>query len=248
MSWGSADFIAAEEMGRTRGYWWSPDGTAIAACRVDVTDVDTWHIADPANPSVAPHEIRYPRAGTTNPDVRLYIVPIDGSERIEIDWDRDVFPYIADVAWNRHGLYVTIQSRDQRHVMTLQADPATGATEEVLSDRDDDWVELVPGTPRHDAEGRLVTCGDRDGVRHLLVDDVPVSPPDAAGACRRLRRRHARRHWRNRVPGEPHRRSDRAARLATAAGQGARGTHRRAGHPPRIRRRRDRRRAVGDAR
>ena len=30
MSWGSAEFIAAEEMGRFRGYWWSPDGTALA--------------------------------------------------------------------------------------------------------------------------------------------------------------------------------------------------------------------------
>ena len=28
ITWGSADFIAAEEMGRFRGYWWSPDGTA----------------------------------------------------------------------------------------------------------------------------------------------------------------------------------------------------------------------------
>jgi dipeptidyl-peptidase 4 len=36
VSWGSADFIAAEEMNRQRGFWWSPDGTAIAACRVDV--------------------------------------------------------------------------------------------------------------------------------------------------------------------------------------------------------------------
>ncbi len=35
ISWGSADFIAAEEMHRFRGYWWSPDGAAIAACRVD---------------------------------------------------------------------------------------------------------------------------------------------------------------------------------------------------------------------
>ena len=25
VSWGSADFIAAEEMGRMRGWWWSPD-------------------------------------------------------------------------------------------------------------------------------------------------------------------------------------------------------------------------------
>ena len=35
VTWGSADFIAAEEMRRHRGYWWSPDGSTIAATRVD---------------------------------------------------------------------------------------------------------------------------------------------------------------------------------------------------------------------
>ena len=30
VTWGSADFIAAEEMHRFRGYWWSPDGDALA--------------------------------------------------------------------------------------------------------------------------------------------------------------------------------------------------------------------------
>ncbi|MFM9225161.1 MAG: DPP IV N-terminal domain-containing protein [Actinomycetota bacterium] len=46
ISWGSAEFIAAEEMGRQRGYWWSPDSTSLAACRVDVSPVATWWIAD----------------------------------------------------------------------------------------------------------------------------------------------------------------------------------------------------------
>ncbi len=34
VSWGSAEFIAAEEMDRMRGYWWSPEGDRVAACRV----------------------------------------------------------------------------------------------------------------------------------------------------------------------------------------------------------------------
>src|SRR6202043_2022466 len=28
VTFGLAEFVAAEEMGRTRGYWWAPDGTA----------------------------------------------------------------------------------------------------------------------------------------------------------------------------------------------------------------------------
>ena len=31
VTWGLAEFVAAEEMGRTRGFWWSPDGTVLVA-------------------------------------------------------------------------------------------------------------------------------------------------------------------------------------------------------------------------
>ena len=40
VTFGLAEFIAAEEMGRTRGYWWSPDGSALLAARVDETPVN----------------------------------------------------------------------------------------------------------------------------------------------------------------------------------------------------------------
>src|SRR3954468_10425057 len=52
--WGLAEFIAAEEMGRYRGYWWSPDGDALLVARVDNTPVQRWHIADPAQPGNSP--------------------------------------------------------------------------------------------------------------------------------------------------------------------------------------------------
>ena len=103
VTWGSADFVAAEEMQRQRGYWWSPDGTMIAACRVDVAPVQVWHIADPSDPAAAPAAVRYPAAGTANPDVTLHLCPLDGSPPREVAWDRDRFPYLADVHWTEHA-------------------------------------------------------------------------------------------------------------------------------------------------
>ena len=50
VTWGLAEFAAAEEMGRYRGYWWSPDATRIAACRVDESMVQEWWIADASAP------------------------------------------------------------------------------------------------------------------------------------------------------------------------------------------------------
>jgi dipeptidyl-peptidase 4 len=178
ISWGSAEFIAAEEMDRDRGYWWSPDGDAIAVCRVDTSPVQRWNIGDPGDPAAEPAHIAYPSAGTDNAEVSLHVFPIDHSEPIDVEWDRHAFPYLADVHWSAAGLIATVQSRDQRSIEVIAIDPTSGETTVLFVDHDEAWVELVPGSPRLLADGRLVGCGDRDGARRLLVDGEPVTPPD----------------------------------------------------------------------
>ncbi len=178
VSWGSADFVAAEEMGRQRGYWWSPDGEALAVCRVDVSEVPVWHIANPAEPSQVPNVVRYPAAGTSNPAVTLHLVPLAGGDTVAVTWDRQRFPYVAKVSWTVHGLTAMVQSRDQRDLEVLLVDTSTGSTTTLFADHDDDWVELVPGTGALVAPDTLVTCADRDGWRRLLVGGAVVSPDD----------------------------------------------------------------------
>lgn len=177
VSWGSADFIAAEEMHRFRGFWWSPDGQTIAACRVDDAPVAEWTIANPGDPSAAARTVRYPAAGTENPIVTLHLLGLDGS-RVDVDWDREFFPYIARVEWTEHGLVFSAQSRDQRGSMVVRVDTATGEGEVIASDYDDAWIENVPGVPTMLPTGQLLTASDRDGMRRLFVDDEPVTPGD----------------------------------------------------------------------
>jgi dipeptidyl-peptidase 4 len=180
-SWGRAEFVAAEEMGRSRGTWWSPDGSRVAVTRVDESPVPTWHVADPANPERAPQALPYPAAGTANADVRLAVLTIDGGRRVDVNWDRETFPYLARVSWDEQRLTLQVQRRDQREVRVLLADPDTGATELVHRWEDPAWVELVPGTPAW-AGGALVTVEDRAdhgpvGSRALVVGGEVVTPP-----------------------------------------------------------------------
>jgi len=119
VSWGSAEFVAAEEMHRTRGYWWAPEGDRLLVERVDVSPVTVWHIASPIEPWVAPTAVRYPAAGTANATVGLAIVGLDGS-RVDIDWSRGEFEYLCDVSWPSHGDPVlVVQTRDQRTLVFL---------------------------------------------------------------------------------------------------------------------------------
>jgi len=143
---GLAEFVAAEEMGRTRGYWWAPDGTAVLVARVDETPVQRWHIADPANPGRAPREVGYPAAGTPNADVSLILAGLDGTT-VPVEWDWAAFPYLVTVDWAEAGALIVVQSRDQRRMRLLSADPARGTTAVLREDTDEHWVDIVAGVP-----------------------------------------------------------------------------------------------------
>ncbi|WP_370618180.1 prolyl oligopeptidase family serine peptidase [Mumia qirimensis] len=176
VAWGLAEFVAAEEMERHRGYWWAPDGESLLVERYDESPVATWFVADPADPSRSPVEHRYPAAGTADADVSLWLVHLDGT-RTEIAWDHDTFPYLTRVSWTPHGdPLVQVMSRDQRHAAVLAVEVETGETTLVRAQSDDVWVDLMPGVPAYAPGGGLVTIEHQDDTATLFVDGAPVSP------------------------------------------------------------------------
>jgi dipeptidyl-peptidase 4 len=175
VGYGLPEHVAAESMYRYRGFWWAPDGRQLLAARVDNSPVLQWWIADPANPERAPRAIRYPAAGTANAEVTAHILRLDGT-RTEVDWDRKAFEYLTAASWDAHGPLLSVQSRDQRTVRILAADPATGATTVLHEEHDPAWVEIIYGAPLRTTAGRLVRVSDLDGDRRLVIDGEPVTP------------------------------------------------------------------------
>ncbi|MET9858335.1 prolyl oligopeptidase family serine peptidase [Streptomyces smyrnaeus] len=164
VTWGLAEFIAAEEMSRTRGYWWSPDADRLLAARVDDAPVQRWTIADPANPQQEPTRVAYPAAGTENAEVTLHLLGLDGS-RVQVDWDRGRYPYLARAHWSSAGPpLLLVQSRDQREAAYLTVDTATGATSVTLTEDDPIWLELFGGVPAWAPDGELVRITDEGGA------------------------------------------------------------------------------------
>ncbi|TDV55293.1 S9 family peptidase [Actinophytocola oryzae] len=171
---GVAEFIAAEEMGRSRGFWWSPDGTRLLVAFVDKSQVRRWHIADPANPEAEPNVVSYPAAGTDNATVRLAVLGLDGS-KVDVELADE---YFVTAHWSSRGKpLIATQPRDQRRMRVLAVDADTGATEVLAEDVDDRWVEIVPGVPAWTEDGRLVRVAVADGANRLVVDGKEVTPP-----------------------------------------------------------------------
>jgi len=175
ITWGVAEFIAAEEMSRSRGYWWSPDGTAVLAQRSDSTGVPRWNIADPANPAAPVNTVAYPAAGERNVAVSLAVIGLDGST---VDIERGDWEYLVAAHWSAGGPpLIAVQPRDQRRLDVLAVDVTDGSTTLVHSESDPAWVEIVPGVPAWTSDGRLVRVEVSDDSYRLVVDGKPVTDP-----------------------------------------------------------------------
>jgi dipeptidyl-peptidase-4 len=186
VTFGLPEFVAAEEMHRSRGYWWSPDGGKLLVARVDESAVARWHIADPANPDKAPAEVAYPAAGTANADVSLLVatlpvvslddtvhiaqtplavIPPAGAKLASVaGWDRGAFPYLVSAAWG-DDLLIVVQARDQKTMRVINA-----VTGEVLrEDTDPLWTDVVGGVPAQLPGGDIVWTGISDDTRGLII-------------------------------------------------------------------------------
>src|SRR3954453_24088179 len=168
LSWGAAEFIAQEELGRDTGYWWSPDDKYIALARVDESPVQVVKRAAIGASGTELIEQRYPAAGTKNAMVDLYVMTPDGQSKVKADLGSDPDHYLARVDWAKDGrsLYVQRLSRDQKRLDMLRVDPASGRSTLLFSETSPTWVNLTDNfKPLKD--GSLIWSSERSGFSHL---------------------------------------------------------------------------------
>ena len=191
---GLAEFVAGEEMDRYDGFWWAPDSQHVLFESFDTADEPTWHISDPADPEKPDAGRRYPRALTRNADVYLTVITLafDENDRYagitgnaDVDWDREAYEYVAAVNWRRgHDPLVLVQNRRQTRDQVLEvavaADGAAlGATRVLEEHANEQWIDLVHGTPRLHAGWSSGVLAQRYGHGHQPSDNG--RPPVHAG-------------------------------------------------------------------
>ena len=170
---GSLSWLYWEEVfnHETAGYWWSPDGGAIAFLRTDESAVSEilFPGVTPAVPAVIRQ--RYPKAGGANPLVRLGIVDVASGQTVFVDSDQAPAEYILGTVWQPDGKRLALQvtGRAQTRIDLYFVDRVTGAAAHILSESDPAWVN------QHDlqfveADGKRFTwTSERDGHTHVYL-------------------------------------------------------------------------------
>ncbi|WP_404713567.1 DPP IV N-terminal domain-containing protein [Sphingomonas sp. MMS24-J13] len=183
VTWGSAEFVAQEEMARTVGHWWAPGDMAVAVERYDEAKVPIVTRAAIGADGTKLFEQRYPAAGSHNVAVELWVIAPDGSKRVKVDLGADADIYLARVNWAPDGkiLYVQRENRAQTRLDLLAVDPATGASKIVLSESAKTWINLNNDF-RALNDGSLIWGSERSGFAHLYHWQAGQLTPITRGA------------------------------------------------------------------
>lgn len=160
---GLAEFVAAEELDRFDGAWWSADSRSIAFAHVDERGVPPFTIAHAAGEDEVHH---YPFPGGPNAEVSLRVASVagDGCRPVELGMQRD--DYLARVVARPSGGWLAaVLPRDQASLRWYQV-AADGSTEHLWTEDGDPWINVDDHT-RVLPDGRILRSTERTGFRHL---------------------------------------------------------------------------------
>ena len=146
---GYASWVYYEEIfGRAsdyRAFWWSPDSRSIAYYRFDNTEVPVFPIFSPFGQNGSLSMTRYPKAGQTNPSVRVGIVSLGSGETTWARFDYSEDQYFGTPFWSPDSreLFVPREPRRQNTLELFAVNASDGGLCEVYREEYPTWVEWI---------------------------------------------------------------------------------------------------------
>lgn len=164
---GLSDFVAQEEFDESSGFFWSPTCDRIAYLEVDERRVETVPVLGYRNGAELMMQ-RYPRAGTSNPVVRLGVVDVATGVTTWIDKLGSADRYLGRFAWSDDGeaLFLQRLSRNQKQLKLIEVRPTTRSAMTLVEETSSAWVEFSPFRLLKTGDA-FVFGGAKSGHRHL---------------------------------------------------------------------------------
>ncbi len=179
---GKASWVYGEELYQQTAFWWSPDSKKLAYYRFDESKVADYYLQlDQTKVQDRLDVEPYPKAGTPNPVVDLFIHDLKAKKATRVDLRDgkaladDVVGYYAwNVRWSPDGKELLFHRTNRRqNILELAAtDPDTGRCRAVVREEwPESWVENNPETHVLKDGKRFLWASQRNGWKNYYLYD-----------------------------------------------------------------------------
>jgi len=147
---GYASWVYYEEIfgrpSRYRAFWWSPDSKKIAYYRFDNTKVPVFPIYSPFGQDGSLNRTRYPKAGETNPEVRIGMIDLSSPEKtVWADFDSSEDQYFGTPFWgpDSKGFFVSRMPRIQNTLDVYCVNSEDGSKTSIYHEYYPTWIDWI---------------------------------------------------------------------------------------------------------
>jgi dipeptidyl-peptidase-4 len=167
---GTSDWVNEEEFGIRDGFRWSPDSRSIAFWQFDTHGVPVFTMINNTD-SLYPKTIafKHPKAGQMNSAVRVGVVPVAGGNPVWMKAPgnpRDFYIPVLDWAGDSKEVIFQQLNRLQNTNNVTLGDAVTGDVRTIFVDKDEAWLDDMPGFVWLAGGKGLFWLSERDGWRH----------------------------------------------------------------------------------
>ena len=183
IKYGTASWVYGEELGQNTAMWWSPDGSKLAFYRFDESPVQDFYLQMTQTDIQSSLDIEaYPKAGTDNPLVDMFVFDVASGTVTEIDvrdgqafTDDVVGHYVYRVRWSPDGEEVLFNRTNRRqNVMEFTAcSPEMGSCRVVIREEwPASWTSNRPYQFFLEDGERFIWESERNGWRNYFLYDL----------------------------------------------------------------------------
>ena len=183
IKYGTASWVYGEELGQRSAMWWSPDSRKLAYYRFDEKQVQDYYLQLDQTKIQSRADIEaYPKAGTPNPLVDLFVYDLQTKKTTRIDvrngkpFENSVVGhYVYRVSWapDSSELLFNRTNRRQNILEFVAANPGTGATRVIVREEwPTGWVQNSPAIHFLDDDQRFIWRSERTGWANFYLYDL----------------------------------------------------------------------------
>ncbi|NBC83580.1 MAG: alpha/beta fold hydrolase [Bacteroidetes bacterium] len=168
---GAADWVYEEEFALKTGFKWSPNSDQIAFYKFNEQGVNEYTLTYYGKLYPDLYTYKYPKAGEQNAIVNIMIYDLKTGDTRSIDIGKETDQYIPRIKWTPDGenLCIIRLNRLQNQVDVLLANPNTGSTKQLYSERNDQYIKEINDEYITFLENKneFIIQSEDDGFLHL---------------------------------------------------------------------------------